>query len=193
MDLYTLCAYVGIKQPNVIVKHTLGKFGFHPCMEQFINEDANQESTGPKRMNLLILGAGSQGPVVKETTEALGVFHEIAFWDDDSSNPLAIDCCMNYLKYVDRYPITLPSFGNCQLRANWIEKLEAAGFILPVLVHPMAAVSPSAVIGEGTIVEVKAIVGTNARIAHGYIISSGAVIDVNAKVGETPMWAARPQ
>ena len=137
-----------------------------------------------RRMNLLILGAGSQGPVVKETAEALGVFNEIAYLDDDPNNKLAIDSCTNYEKYVDLYPIALPSFGNCKLRAEWIERLENAGFILPTLIHPMATVSPSAVIEEGTIVEMKAIVGTGAHIGHGCIVSSGAVIDLNATVEE---------
>jgi carbonic anhydrase/acetyltransferase-like protein (isoleucine patch superfamily) len=48
----------------------------------------------------------------------------------------------------------------------------------------MATVSPSAYIGEGTVVEMKAIIGTGARVGRGCIISSGAVVDLNASVGE---------
>lgn len=137
-----------------------------------------------RRMNLLILGAGSQGSVVKETAEALGVFHQIAYLDDDAANPLAIDTCANYEKYVDLYPIAIASFGDCKLRAVWMRRLEDAGFIIPTLVHSMATVSPSAVIEEGTLVEMKAIIGTGAHIKQGCIISSGAVVDLDAVVEE---------
>lgn len=191
IDLFTIGSYVGIKQIGEIQKkfaayliprpekiNALEKYsmGYKPLEQPIIPK--------AKRMNLLILGAGSQGPVVKETAEALGVFYDIAYLDDDLNNKLAIDTCENYRKYVDLYPIALPSFGNCELRAKWIDRLEKAGFILPTLVHPMATVSPSATIEAGTIVETKAIVGTNATISKGCIISSGSIIDTNAAIGK---------
>jgi len=191
VDLYTIGSYVGVKQIGEIQK----KFTAYlvPHLEKI---DALEKygalykapelpvANKAKRMNLLILGAGSQGPVVKETAQALGVFHDIAYLDDDPNNKLAIDSCENYKKYVDLYPIAIPSFGNCELRAKWIDRLEKAGFILPTLIHPMATVSPSAAVEEGTIVEMKAIVSTNAQIKRGCIISSGAVVDLNAVVFE---------
>jgi acetyltransferase-like isoleucine patch superfamily enzyme len=191
IDLYTIGSYIGVKQIGEIQKtfaayliprpekiNALKKYraGYKPP-EQPIAAKA-------KRMNLLILGAGSQGPVVKETAEAIGVFHNIAYLDDDLNNKLAIDTCGNYKQYVDLYPIAIPSFGNCELRAKWINRLEKAGLHLPTLIPPMATVSPSAVVEEGTIVEMKAIVGTNARIKRGCIISTGAVVDLNATVSE---------
>ncbi len=190
VDLYTIGAYVGIKQIGEIQKKFAEFLVPHPERVSVLEKYAagyrqpERSPAGAKRMNLLILGAGSQGPVVKETAQALGVFNAIAYLDDDPDNKLAIDSCENYKKYVDLYPIAIPSFGNCELRARWIDRLEKAGFILPTLIHPMATVSPSAVVEEGTIVEMKAIVSTNARIKHGCIVSSGAVVDVNAVVSE---------
>ena len=69
MDLYTLCFYVGIRQPNVILKR-FGEY-FVPRPESVaVLEKYSQErqvplsaSEGTARMNLLILGAGGQGPV----------------------------------------------------------------------------------------------------------------------------------
>lgn len=135
-----------------------------------------------RRMNLLILGAGSQGMVVKETAEALNVFHDVAFLDDDPANTLAIDSCENFRKYLDRFPIALPSFGNCELRGKWLRCLEEAGFIVPTLIHPMATVSPSAQVDAGTLVEAKAIVGAGAQIGVGCVIGSGAIVDLGAQV-----------
>jgi UDP-3-O-[3-hydroxymyristoyl] glucosamine N-acyltransferase len=191
VDLYTISAYTGIKQFGEIQKKFAGYLVPRPekvgALEKYSADYKPSESpvaVKAKRMNLLILGAGSQGPVVKETAEALGVFNKIAYLDDDPNNTLAIDTCENYKKYIELYPIAIPSFGDCELRAKWIVRLEKAGFILPILIHPMATVSPSAVVEEGTIVEMKAIVSTNARIKHGGIISSGAVVDLNAVVCE---------
>ncbi|OQB25792.1 MAG: putative acetyltransferase EpsM [Firmicutes bacterium ADurb.Bin182] len=191
LDLYTISEFVGVKQLSEMQR----KFGQY--LEAYIQRIDKLEKysldyepllvpnpDSGKRMNLLILGAGSQGQVVKETAEALGVFHKIAFLDDNTDIKSAIDTCENYKRYVELYPIALPSFGNCELRAMWIERLEKAGFILPTLIHPMATVSPSASVDAGTIVEAKAIISANARIGKGCIVSSGALIDVNVVVQE---------
>lgn len=189
IDLYTIGYYVGIRQIGEIQKkfsnYLVPQIMKFSELERYSIDFAPSEQTKEtplKRMNLLILGAGSQGHVVKETAEAIGVFHEIAFLDDDKKNILAIDTCENYQKYGDQYPIAIPSFGNCEIRARWIDRLENAGFILPILIHPMATVSPSATIGAGTVVEMKAIVGTNAKVGKGCIISSGAVVYLDAAV-----------
>ena len=138
-----------------------------------------------KQMNLLILGAGGQGQVVKELAQDVGIFKRIAFLDDDPNNPYAMDICDNCWKYVDEYPIAVPSVGNNVLRQRWIEMLVRYGFILPTLVHSTATVSPSAEIGYGTVVEAKVTISANAKIGMGCIISSGAIIERNVTI---PDW-----
>lgn len=137
-----------------------------------------------KQMNLLILGAGGQGQVVKELAQDVGVFKKIAFLDDDENNPYAMDTCDNCWKYVDEYPIAIPSVGNNALRQKWIEMLVRYGFILPTLVHSTATVSPSAEIGYGTVVEAKVTISANAKICEGCIISSGAIIERNVTIAD---------
>jgi len=190
-DLYTISFYTGIKQVGEIQKNFVAYFNPHPesveMLEKYTTENVNEKlpfSTTGKRMNLLILGAGSQGHVVKEIAEALFVFDKVDFLDDNMEIKEAIDVCLNYKKYVNRYPIAIPSFGDCKLRATWIERLEEAGFILPTLVHPMATVSPSAFLDAGITIEAKCIIGTNSKIGKGCIISSGAIIDPNVTIEE---------
>lgn len=137
-----------------------------------------------KQMNLLILGAGGQGQVVKELAQDVGVFKKIAFLDDDENNPYAMDTCNNCWKYVDEYPIAIPSVGNNALRQIWIEMLVRYGFILPTLVHSTAIVSPSAEIGYGTVIEAKVTISANAKIGVGCIISSGAIIERNVIIND---------
>ena len=194
IDLYSLCQYIGIKQPNVIVRHFGGFFIPHLESVQALEKYGagytspepmqKPEIVGPKRMNLLILGAGSQGPVVKEIAEALDVFHKIAYLDDDPDNKLAMDACANYEQYVNLYPIAIPSFGDSFLREKWVDKLEKAGYILPTLIHPSATVSPSAEIGMAVVIEARSIISAGASVGEGVIASSGSVIEAMAKVGE---------
>ena len=143
--------------------------------------------SGPVRarqMNLLILGAGGQGQVVKELAQDMRAFKKIAFLDDDPNNPYALDVCDNCGKYVDEYPIAIPSVGDNALRQKWIEMLIRNGFILPTLVHSTATVSPSAEIGYGTVVEAKVTISANAKIGVGCIISSGAIIERNVTIAD---------
>ncbi|WMJ84222.1 hypothetical protein ACS3UN_08320 [Oscillospiraceae bacterium LTW-04] len=135
-----------------------------------------------KQMNLLILGAGGQGQVVKELAQDVRVFKKIAFLDDDPLNPHTMDTCDNCWKYLDEYPIAIPSVGNNALRQKWIGMLVQYGFILPTLIHSTATVSPSAEIGYGTVVEAKVTISANAKIGVGCIISSGAIIERNVTI-----------
>ena len=90
---------------------------------------------------LLVLGAGGYGRTVAEA--AAGLFEEIAFLDDRAA--AALGPCVDYEKWKGIYQYAYPAFGNNELRRKWLDVLEQAGFQLPVIVHPRAWVSPSAV------------------------------------------------
>ena len=192
MDLYSLCAYIGIKQPNAIVKRYAEffqpKFNCVDILEKFSADYVPPEPEslfkGPKRMNLLILGAGGQGHVVKETAEDIGVFNEIAFLDDNTSIPGVIDTLGNLEKYVEEYPVAFVAIGKNNLRCSLIERLESAGYIVPVLRHPTATISPTVKAGAGTIFEAKVIVNASVQIGKGVILASACVIDHGVVIGD---------
>lgn len=179
---YSIYAKPNTNMIEHIAKRLLQK---EEVVENNLMEEAAQilEVKQAKQMNLLILGAGSQGPVVKEIAEALGIFGEIAYLDDDPNNPLAIDTCQTYKNYLEKYPIAIPSFGDCQLRAMWCELLEQAGFILPKLIHPSATISGNVKIQSGTVIEAKVILSSGAKIGRNCIISAGSVIDKESVIG----------
>lgn len=133
-----------------------------------------------REMNLLILGAGSHGQEVRELAESLRIFRKIAFLDD--SSPRAIGPCQGLRRYVEEYPIAIPAVGNRELRLRWMRELAVEGFVLPVLIHPSATVSPSAELGYGTVVCARAVVGPGAKVGRGCIISGGAAIDRGAEI-----------
>ncbi|WP_176527947.1 hypothetical protein [Bacillus sp. AFS077874] len=132
--------------------------------------------------NLLILGAGGHGRVVKETADAMDCFARIDFLDDNSE--IAIGKCINYRMFVNKYTYAFIALGNNELRMKWYKELTKVGFQIPFLVDPTAYISPSANIAAGSIVCAKAVVNTNVRIEKGCIISIGALIDHDCIIGE---------
>ncbi len=138
---------------------------------------ANGALLSVRRMNLLILGAGGQGLVVKEVAQSIGVFHKIAFLDDHAKSPYIIGKCQDCVQFLLEYPIAIPSVGDDQLRMKWIGTLAKAGFIIPTLIDPTVTISPSAQVGYGTLIEPKVMIGANAKIGVGCIVSSGAIVD----------------
>lgn len=123
---------------------------------------------------LLIIGAGGHGRVVKEVAEALG-YDKIDFLDDNSAD--AIGKIGDSKSFVQEYQTAFVGIGNNKFRNQLLQRLEQEGYEIPVLLHPTAYISKTAVIGKGTVVEPKAIVNANSRVGVGCIISVGAIVD----------------
>jgi sugar O-acyltransferase (sialic acid O-acetyltransferase NeuD family) len=64
------------------------------------------------------------------------------------------------------------------------ERLKAAGFELPNLVHPHATVEPSAAMGEGNQIMAQAVLGSDARIGNGCIVNAGAIVSHDCRLGD---------
>ena len=126
---------------------------------------------------LLIIGAGGHGKVVKEIAEALG-YTNIAFLDDNSAE--AIGKIADSKAFVNQFQEAFVGIGNNKFRSELLTRLEQEGFAIPVLIHPTAYVSKSAVIGNGTVVEPMAIVNANSKIGIGCIVSVGSIVDHDA-------------
>ncbi len=132
-------------------------------------------------MDLLILGAGGHGKVVKEVAEATGQYKNIDFVDDNSLD--AVGKVDDLEALHGRYDSAFVGIGNNRLRNELLHKLETIGYEIPVLIHPTAYMSRSATIGKGTIVEPMAIVNANTQVGIGCIISVGAVVDHDVVLG----------
>jgi len=140
-------------------------------------EEALRRGVRVREMNLLILGAGSHGREVRELAQRLNVFQRIAFLDDDPAKPGVLGPCSPLERWAEEYPVAIPAVGDRALRMRWLGELARAGFVLPVLVHPDATVSPSAELGYGTVVCARAAVGSGVSAGAGCIIASAATIE----------------
>lgn len=124
--------------------------------------------------NLLIIGAGGHGKVVKEIAEALG-YDKVAFLDDNAAE--AIGKIADFQKFLRKYQEAFVGIGNNKFRGELLQRLEQEGFSIPVLIHPSAYISKTAELGKGTVVEPKAIVNAHSKVGKGCIISVGAIVD----------------
>lgn len=123
---------------------------------------------------ILIIGAGGHGKVVKEVAEACG-YKKVDFLDDNSSD--AIGKIQELNLYLNEYENVIVGIGNNLFRNEMLDRLKKAGYQIPVLIHPTAYVSPSAIVSEGTVIEPLAIVNANSQVCKGCIISVGAIVD----------------
>ena len=135
----------------------------------------------PDSKRLLIVGAGGQGRLCREIALAMGCFEKIDFIDDNSD--LAIGKLSEIESLRSEYSCAFVALGNNNLRSEVTEKLEALGFEIPVLIHPTAYISPSSVIGKGSVIAPKAVINTGAVLGEGCIASIGVLIDHDCSIG----------
>lgn len=132
--------------------------------------------------NLLIIGAGQYGAMLKESARALNLYEKIDFLDD--KNPIAIDTIDSYAKHIDEYQYAIVAIGNADIRLEITDKLKAAGYQIMSFISHRAYVSPSATIEEGCVIEPMSSISTAVHIGRCTIISSGAVVNHNSTVDE---------
>lgn len=126
---------------------------------------------------LLIVGAGGHGKVVAEMAKACG--YTVAFLDDKAGDGV-VGTLEDVKTIASQYDGAIISLGNNKKRQELMSQISN-----PVtLVHPRAYVSPSAIIGEGSIILPGAVVHTNAKIGRGCIISIGALVDHDSQIGD---------
>ena len=142
---------------------------------------------------LLIVGAGGHGKVVAEAAEAVGQWQRIAFVDRAHTRPGRVmhwpllgggaDPEALSLRRLD-YPELIVAIGNNARRLAALRALAARGFTLPAVIHPSAAVSPSAKLGGGCAVLAQAAVNAETRLGVGVIVNTGASVDHECDLGD---------
>lgn len=136
---------------------------------------------------LVIIGGGGHALVVAEAALAAGLTL-IGFIDDDPFAPLvAGDPRANRIGGMDQLAALageawVLGVGDLELRRELLKQMAGRPGARTV-VHPRAAVSPSAVLGEGVFVGPGAVVHTRARVRDHAIINCGAVVEHECTIG----------
>jgi sugar O-acyltransferase (sialic acid O-acetyltransferase NeuD family) len=139
---------------------------------------------------LLIAGAGGHGKVVAEAALASGRWERIAFVDDrhaqlsDILGYPVLGGIDDASRFRAEYADAVVAIGNAPVRLQVMDHLKSEGFGLPMVIHPSAWVSPSAVLGEGTVVFAMAAINACTVIGRGGIVNTGATVDHDCRIGE---------
>ena len=139
---------------------------------------------------LLIWGAGGHAKVVADLARDCG-WEVIGFLEDDPlhhGQPFygaAILGGSNYLTSsgVLRHCQLIVAMGDNAARDRCLTLARRNGFTVPVLTHPSAVVSPTAVLEYGTVVMAGSMVQADTRIGPGGIINTGASVDHDCVLG----------
>lgn len=140
---------------------------------------------------LYIYGASGHGKVVAEVALALG--HLVSgFVDDDPSmagkHVLELPVCGGFewlVRSAQHYKLAVGlGIGDNRERHRIAEQCQRLDIPLITLVHPSALISPSATIGNGTVVMATVVVNAEAKIGAGAIINTGVIVEHDCSVGE---------
>ena len=127
---------------------------------------------------MYLYGASGHGKVIKEVVEAQGDSVE-GFIDD---NPCILQYCGKQVFHqLNGFSPIIVSIGINKTRRKIVEKLYCQ---YSKAIHPTAIVSPSAQIGEGTVVMPGAIINADAIIGKHCIVNTGASVDHECVVGD---------
>lgn len=143
--------------------------------------------------NLIIIGAGGCGrevlQIAKDVNKAEPTWNIKGFLDDRSDALDNLRCDVTVIGSTDSYiPQSDDQFvcciGNSAVRKMIIEKMEAKGAEFVSVIHPMALVADSALLGKSVILYPFSIVSDNAEIGDGCIINMHSTVAHDSKLGE---------
>ena len=144
-------------------------------------------------MAVVIFGAGGQARVLLELMDRAGICPIAGLVDDDpglqgtriDGVPVlgTMDRLASLIR-VNRIHRAVIAVGNNTDRKRLANFARSLGLRLPVLIHPAAVVSPTAHLGEGTVVLAAAVVGAHARVGELCIINTRASVDHECQLGD---------
>jgi sugar O-acyltransferase (sialic acid O-acetyltransferase NeuD family) len=142
-------------------------------------------STPLDATSVVVFGAGGHGKTLIELIRAVGAFDAVGVIDDSAavSEVLGVPMIGSRQDLAgirsDGIGLAVNAIGgitNMAIRVEVSGLLTAAGFTMPVLIHPSAVVEPSARIGPGCQVLAHSYVGSDVVLADGVIVNTGAVV-----------------
>lgn len=143
---------------------------------------------------IVIYGGGGHAKALIDLLRALNVYRIAGVLDDNLSagaNLMGVPVLGGsealdglYAQGVRLAVNAVGGISSLAIRIKVFDRLAAAGFACPALVHPRAFVEPSARLAAGVQVFPHAYIGSEAQAGYGCIINSGAIVSHDCSLGE---------
>lgn len=152
-----------------------------------LSRTASRTRTG----ELYVYGASGHGKVVTEIAHGSG--HQVrGFIDDDPAlldqhlMKIPVAGAFEYLVTRSQHSKVAVALGigENSARGSVAERCAKAGIPLITLIHQSAIVSPSALIGNGTVLMAGVVVNADAVIGIGVILNTAAVVEHDCQIGD---------
>jgi acetyltransferase EpsM len=142
-------------------------------------------------MEIVLIGAGGHSKVIRDMIfireDAILVavlddkYPELHFDNDLYRGP--ISSVQTLLKERGELKFIV-AIGDNEIRRSVVERLNLANEDYLTLIHETAVISPSALIGRGTVVMAKVVVHASAKVGLHVIVNTGAIIDHDVILGD---------
>ncbi|MBW8348404.1 acetyltransferase [Bacillus sp. IITD106] len=142
-------------------------------------------------MNIVLIGAGGHGKVVRDLILLHKNIKLIAFLDDKykevcKENNIFVGPISFVKTIMSMFPNVkfVITIGNNKIRKEMISKLNLPPIYYATLVHPTAIISPSVSLGYGTVVMANTVIDSDSQIGNHVIINTSSVVEHDNEVGD---------
>ncbi len=143
--------------------------------------------------SLLIYGGGGHGKSLVDLVRSLGMYDLVGIVDDGLDQGFEVmglkvlgggEALADLHAQGVRLAVNaVGGVGDIRARVRVFERILAAGFVCPTLVHPTAFIEPSARLADGVQVFPHAYVGSAVDVRFGAIVNTGAVVSHDCRIG----------
>jgi UDP-perosamine 4-acetyltransferase len=142
-------------------------------------------------VDVVIVGAGGLGRVVRDVLAQSGRYRPVAFLDSDPAKKgLQIDgltvlgdlsCAAELCQRGVRHAVV--AIGDNRTRVRIAQELESSGMRLASAIHPLASVALTASIGPHVVIGPRATICVHARVNAHAVICAGAIVEHDNVIG----------
>lgn len=135
---------------------------------------------------LFIFGTGAHARKVHHYAVDCG--WQVAAFVDEAADAVAPISGMPVLRPQDLGAPSIDdamfvAIGRADVRRRLMDRMDAAGWRLPALVHRTAWVAPDATLEAGVLVAANSVVETTSTVGRGAIIDIGVLVDHECRIG----------
>lgn len=140
-------------------------------------------------MNVIVLGNGGHSKVIQEMLSSLKNYQLLAVLDDKYQSE-KVEQGIFYGPFSSLKQLlndgakVVMAIGNNATRKKLARSLPIRPSQYVTIIHPTAVISPTAMIGSGTVVMPNAIINAEAKVGKHCIINTGAIVEHENVIGD---------